>query len=84
MAMEAVARVAGDCDFDQGIVERIADCNTTEAVLNLLSDDPKGFEMWKQVERRVSALVHKRLSAVEKVEVRLFSMNGTPLGEASS
>jgi len=36
-----------------------------------------------EIEQRVSTRMHSRLPSARRVAVRLFSMDGTPLGEAA-
>jgi cobalt-precorrin-5B (C1)-methyltransferase len=84
MAMTAVAGVAADCGFDSDLVERIAACNTTEAVLDLQIEKELAAHLWCEVEKRVAAKMQERVPNAHRIEVRLFSMNGTPLGEAAN
>lgn len=83
MAMRTVASAARACGFSHGRIIAIEKANTVENIIELLRDDPKGRALWVEIERRVARLVHERTPRVDLVEVRLFSMNGTPIGEAA-
>ncbi|MDZ4151109.1 cobalt-precorrin-5B (C(1))-methyltransferase CbiD [Methylicorpusculum sp.] len=82
MAMAVVADVACDLGFTDALVQIIAQANTVEAIVDLLKYDTNAPMLWQEIERRIAALVHERTSKVSRVEVRLFSLNGTALGSA--
>lgn len=81
MAMGAVARVAAQCGFATLDVERIEGANTVEAAMDLIKKDPRASALWREVEDRTARLMEARLSRVERVEVRLFGLHGSPLGQ---
>jgi cobalt-precorrin-5B (C1)-methyltransferase len=83
MAMEAVARVAGEQGFPKDEVRQLAQANTVEAAVEWLTDHPRAKELWCGVETRISALVHRKLTRVERVETRLFGLGGVALGQAA-
>jgi cobalt-precorrin-5B (C1)-methyltransferase len=80
MAMAAVAKVAQEIGFNSSVVRAIAACNTTEAVLEELGNGERSKELWVELENRIGLLMQEQLGQVDKVAVRLFSMNGTALG----
>lgn len=82
MAMTAVAGVAFDLNFSGDLVQTIARANTVEAIVEILQHQANSTVLWLEIERRIAALVHKRTPAVSRVEVRLFNLNGKPLGAA--
>lgn len=81
MAMGCVARVAAERGFAQHLVQEIKTANTVEAAMELLKSEPGAQALWIEIERRIGVLVHARVPAVEKVEVRLFDLHGNTLGE---
>lgn len=83
MAMGTVAAVAADCGFSPEQVEQIAKANTVENVIQILHSDPRAKAFWTEVEQRTARLMHARVPAAQRVEVRLFAMNGTPIGAAA-
>lgn len=83
MAMETVSKVADEIGCDKNIVRSIQESKTVEAVVELLSHDSCGLDVWKLIEDRASAIVQKKTNRVKNVFVRLFSMNGRPLGWAA-
>ena len=83
MAMGAVARVAHECGFAENEVQSLARSNTVEAAVEWLRNHPGARELWCAVERRIAALVHTKLTRVERVETRLFGLGGVALGQAA-
>ena len=82
MAMGVVARVAVAQGFDSDLVQEIAQANTVEAAMERLKNEPGATALWKEMERRIGALVQARVPAVQRVEVRLFDLHGNTLGAA--
>jgi cobalt-precorrin-5B (C1)-methyltransferase len=82
MAMGAIARVAQDLGAGASMARAIVECKTVEGVVVFLNQHPIGKQVWKTVEDRCSAIVQKRVERGGRVMLRLFSMNGTPLGHA--
>ena len=81
MAMACVARVAAQRGFAQHLVQEIENANTVEAAMERLKSEPGAQALWIDIERRIGVLVHARVPAVDKVEVRLFDLHGNALGE---
>jgi cobalt-precorrin-5B (C1)-methyltransferase len=53
-----------------------------EAVVESLGRTEEGTRLWLAVEERLETLVRPKVPQARHVHVRLFSMNGTPLGGA--
>ncbi|MHB8427851.1 MAG: cobalt-precorrin-5B (C(1))-methyltransferase CbiD, partial [Acidiferrobacterales bacterium] len=83
MAMGAVARVAKECGFSATDVEKLEHANTVEAAMEFLRSHPDAQALWTNIEDRISRLIMARLSNVDRVEVRLFALQGTALGKAA-
>ena len=83
MAMGCVARVAAERGFAPGLVQEIKKANTVEAAMERLKSEPGAQALWVDMERRIGVLAHARMPAVDKVEVRLFDLHGTALGEGA-
>jgi len=81
MAMSVVARVAGERGFDSRLVQELGQANTVEAAMERLKNETGAQALWIDIEQRIAALVHQRVPAVKKVEVRLFNLQGDSLGE---
>jgi len=81
MAMSVVARVAGERGFDSRLVQELEQANTVEAAMERLKSETGAQALWIDIEQRIAALVHQRVPAVKKVEVRLFNLQGDSLGE---
>jgi cobalt-precorrin-5B (C1)-methyltransferase len=64
--------------------ERLAASTTVEGIINLLDTEPAAPLFWQRVEGQVANLVHPKLPGVDEVRVRLFRMDGTPLGVSDS
>ena len=80
MAMGCVARVAAERGFAPELVQEIEKANTVEAAMERLRSEPGAQDLWVDMERRIAALAHARMPAVDKVEVRLFDLHGNALG----
>lgn len=83
MAMGSVATVAAELGFAAELVEQIEKANTVENVVQIVGNESGARAYWMEIERRVAALMAPKVPSVERVAVRLFSMDGTPLGEAA-
>ncbi len=83
MAMHAVAAVAAELGLAGGLVERIEKANTVENIIEILQNEPRARTFWTEMERRLAALMQPKVPRAGRVAVRLFSMDGTPLGEAA-
>jgi cobalt-precorrin-5B (C1)-methyltransferase len=81
MAMNAVANVAAECGFEAALVEEMRQANTVEAVMEQLKNEPRAQAFWIEIERRISQLAHSRVPLVDRVEVRLFNLNGDAIGQ---
>lgn len=83
MAMGAVAGVAAECGFSQEDVAALARSNTVEAVVERVRAHESANDLWCAVEKRIAGAVHSRLRQVDRVEVRLFGLQGVALGQAA-
>ena len=81
MAMSVVARIAAERGFNSRLVQELEQANTVEAAMERLKNEPGAQALWIDIEQRIAALVHARVPAVKKVEVRLFNLQGDSLGE---
>lgn len=81
MAMNVVARIAAEREFDNHLVQELEQANTVEAATERLKSVPGSQALWIDIEQRIAALIHQRLPSVKRVEVRLFNLQGDSLGE---
>lgn len=81
MAMNVVARIAAERGFDNHLVQELEQANTVEAATERLKNESGAQALWTDIEQRIAALVHQRVPAVRRVEVRLFNLQGDSLGE---
>jgi cobalt-precorrin-5B (C1)-methyltransferase len=82
MAMQAVATIAREVGLSSEIVGQIEKANSVEAVIELLANRADGIKLWVAVEDRLEKIMRSRVPHVNRLAVRLFSMNGSPLGGA--
>ncbi|ALU89918.1 cobalamin biosynthesis CbiD transmembrane protein [Herbaspirillum rubrisubalbicans M1] len=89
MAMQGVARVAEEMNaagqgvlFDATLLQQMKEANTVEAIIELVRQQDAGLSrrLWSEIEARIAALAHTRVPAVERIEVRLFDLDGRQLG----
>jgi hypothetical protein len=66
---------------EPAIVEEMRQANTVEAVMERLKNEPRAQAFWMEIESRISQLAHSRVPLVDRVEVRLFNLNGDALGK---
>lgn len=83
MAMHSVAAVAADLGFASGLTQQIEKANTVENIVEIMRNEPGAQAFWTDIERRLAALMQPRVPRVDRVAVRLFAMDGTPLGAAA-
>jgi cobalt-precorrin-5B (C1)-methyltransferase len=83
MATHAIARVAADMRLSEGVLDELARSNTVERSVEILKAHPRGQGLWREVEERIAARVHTRVARVDKVEVRLFGLQGVALGRTA-
>ncbi|HEY8034436.1 MAG TPA: cobalt-precorrin-5B (C(1))-methyltransferase CbiD [Methylobacter sp.] len=81
MAMTIVARIAAERGFNSSLVQELEQANTVEAVIERLRSEPGAQALWIDIEQRISELVHARVPAAQRVEVRLFNLQADSLGE---
>jgi cobalt-precorrin-5B (C1)-methyltransferase len=80
MAMNVVARIAAERGFINRVVQELEQANTVEAAIDILNNQPGSQALWIDIEQRIARLVHARVPAVQRVEVRLFNLQGDSLG----
>ncbi|WP_291423214.1 cobalt-precorrin-5B (C(1))-methyltransferase CbiD [Deinococcus sp.] len=84
MAMNAVARVAAGLGLDADTVRHLAAANTVEACAEWLAGHSQRKAVWYAVAQQIARALRQRAPAVQRVQVALFTLDGTPLAEASS
>ncbi|MGA3953919.1 cobalt-precorrin-5B (C(1))-methyltransferase CbiD [Ralstonia nicotianae] len=82
MAMGSVAAVATELGVAAVLVEQIKTANTVENVIQILQHQPGAQAFWTEIEQRIAARMQPRVPRADRVAVRLFAMDGTPLGAA--
>lgn len=83
MAMAGVARVAQEQGFGADLVAAMAQANTVEAAMETIRHEAGARDLWIEIERRIGALVQARVPSVRRVEVRLFDLSGSLLGDGA-
>ncbi len=83
-AVAAVCQVAKDFGIGETLLAQFRTSTTVEGIIELLKLEPNAAEFWSEVERRIAAIVLKRLARVRRVAVRLFQMDGTVLGQITT
>jgi len=81
MAMNVVARIAAERGFNSRLVQELEQANTVEAAIERLKSEPGTQALWIDIEQRIAALVRARVPSVQRIEVRLFNLQGESLGE---
>jgi cobalt-precorrin-5B (C1)-methyltransferase len=81
-AVGAVCRVADRYGISGALRESMARSRTVESLIEILRQEPFAAEFWSLVERSIATRISSLLPNVEIVSVRLFQMDGKPLGAA--
>ncbi len=79
-AVGAVSRLANRYGMSGTLLESMAQSRTVEGQIELLKAEAFSREFWSLVERGIAAQISCLLEHVELVSVRLFQMDGNPLG----
>ena len=82
MAMGVIADVAAEREFNKHLIQEIKQANTVEAAVEKLNNQTGSQALWADIEQRIAVLVHQRVPTVQRVEVRLFNLQGDTLGAA--
>lgn len=80
MATDCVCQAATDFGFPSHLIEQCRQSQTVERIIQILESDAKATSFWRSIESHIEGLLQKRVSAVQQIEVRLFKIDGTPLG----
>jgi len=80
-AIPALVRIARDLDLPPALISQMKSAKTVEHIVELLKSEACSLNFWQTVEKRLAHLISCQLERVEAVTVRLFQMDGTPLGE---
>jgi cobalt-precorrin-5B (C1)-methyltransferase len=83
MAMGAVARVGRACGLGDELTYRMEHANTVEEIVEQLRHEAAGRTLWLAVEDGIARTCQVRVPRVRSLQVRLFAMNGAPLGAAA-
>ncbi len=80
-AVGAVCRIADHYGISGPLLESMNQSRTVEGQIELLRAESFSAEFWSLVESGIAAQISGLLRRVEVVSVRLFQMDGQPLGE---
>jgi len=78
--VRAVNRFAQEFGLESSLCTEIKRCTTVEGIIEVLAPHACAASFWRGVSERIAKLVAERLTRVDEVCVRLFKMDGTPLG----
>ncbi len=79
-AVGAVCRIADQYGISGPLLESMAQSRTVEGQIELLKSEVFKQDFWCLVEQRIAFQISCMLRHVETVSVRLFQMDGKPLG----
>jgi cobalt-precorrin-5B (C1)-methyltransferase len=81
--VRAVTRFAEEVGLELPVRAKMGKCTTVEGIIEVLESHAGAESFWSGVSERIAQLVAARLTRVDDVCVRLFKMDGTPLGGKS-
>ena len=79
-AVTPVRRIAGACGFTAEECARFQASRTVEGIIESLAGDERAPAFWREVETRIAAAIGPKLSTVDRVCVRIFTLDGKELG----
>jgi len=79
-AISSVCRVAEEYGIPRTLMESMARSRTVEGQIEILKAEAFSAEFWSLVEKRIADQISSLLKRIEIVSVRLFQMDGKPLG----
>jgi cobalt-precorrin-5B (C1)-methyltransferase len=79
-AVSSVCRVADEYGISRTLMESMARSRTVEGQIEILKAEAYSAEFWSLVEKRIADQISSLLKHIEIVSVRLFQMDGKPLG----
>ncbi len=79
-AVEALCNAGAEFGLDGKILDSLSLCSTVESMIEYLQPMTIAKAYWSFAERKIAMIIAPQLSRVEQIRVRLFQMNGTPLG----
>jgi len=79
-AVDAVCRIAHQFGIPGGLLKIMTESRTVEGQIELLRAQAFSAEFWSLVEKSIAARIYSLLKRVDVVSVRLFQMDGQPLG----
>ena len=79
-AVSSVCRVAEEYGISPSLMESMARSRTVEGQIEILKAEAFSAEFWSLVEKRIADQISSLLKRIEIVSVRLFQMDGKPLG----
>lgn len=79
-AVAAVCRVAREFWSNEGMAARLEISRTVEGIIEMLATEPDAPQFWTEIERQIARVISTRMERVRELRVRLFQMDGTPLG----
>jgi cobalt-precorrin-5B (C1)-methyltransferase len=83
-AVRSVTGLAHDWGVAPPALQVLSRCRSIEEAIELLPAETLSPAFWNLVERRIAGAVAQRVPGVERVEVRLFRMDGGALGGQNS
>lgn len=79
-AVGAITGIAKEMNIDESLVARMNASKTVEGIIEILKGVDCACGFWQEVENRIAKALQPRLASVKDISVRLFQMDGTPLG----
>jgi cobalt-precorrin-5B (C1)-methyltransferase len=79
-AVSSVCRVADEYGISRTLIESMARSRTVEGQIEILRAEAFSAGFWSLVEKRIAEQIFSLLKHIEMVSVRLFQMDGQPLG----
>ena len=79
-AVDAVCRIARETGLPDEQIAQMQVSKTVEGIIGILKPESGARDFWRTVECRIARTLQPKLASVRDIRVRLFQMDGTPLG----
>ena len=82
-AIHSITQLAREFGLPSPVSEEFSRCRSIEEAIELVPAETLSPAFWTMVEDRIAAVVAPRVANVERIQVRLFRMDGGELGGAT-
>jgi cobalt-precorrin-5B (C1)-methyltransferase len=79
--VKAICAIAERVEINSNILKKAVGANSIEAAIEIFGPDKNSAKLWNAVQEEIGNKISEKIKRVDSISVRLFQMNGEPLGE---